>query len=181
MTRTAVVLSVFLAAACDVGSVPINSQGGVDASMGGNKDSASGDGASATCATAVNPAPDVHLHAVGGTSNQGQNCLASGCHAANSAQPFTWAGTVFAATTGAAPNPGAQIRVVAGGVTFQATTDKDGNFYSTQAVAFPGAHTNASKCPTTTPMSTILQTGNGACNSCHSRAVGATTTQINLQ
>jgi hypothetical protein len=182
MTRIVVILSVFLAAACDVGEIPLNGNGTDGGGGQGDGGGGSGDAAGNGCAAAVTPAPGIHPHAAqGNSSNQGLNCMAAGaCHGVGGAGPtFTFAGTVFAATAGAAPNAGAQVRVKFGAMTLQAITDADGNFYSTQAVTYP-ATTNATKCPTVTAMVTPLGTGNGQCNTCHNRN-GGSTAQIVLQ
>ena len=161
MTRIAVILGCFLAA-CDVGSVV---PGGKNPDGGGNG-----------CVAMTTPLTP-HQHTVGGTSNPGQNCLQANCH--NMAVPgtgatgFTFAGTLYTTAGGGTAAGGATVQVKFGGQTVMATTDSDGNFYSSSPVTFP-ANTDVTSCPTVHAMTGQLQTGNGACAStgCHTAGGG---------
>jgi hypothetical protein len=48
----------------------------------------------------------------------------------------------------------------------------NGNFYTSQAIAFP-ISVYASECPTSTPMTATIATGNGGCNKLGCHATGA--------
>ena len=169
MHRSMVLLSV-LFIGCSVGEVPINGGPGVDGG-GGNPD-----GTASACATRVTPGGR-HIHAAGGTSNQGQNCIVAGtCHGnppGGGAPIYIAAGTLFK-TGGTLPSGGAEIRLVAdaGGAVLAAKTDEDGNFSITSATnPFP-AHTIASGCPTTDAHMAggITNAAAGGCNNaaaCH--------------
>jgi hypothetical protein len=170
MIRIAVLFTFFLAA-CDVGVVPINGGNGADGNNGGGDGSGSGSGNG--CVDATTPGTP-HLHASGGTSNAGLNCLANGCHGTNPQGPqYTFAGTLYTTSDATAPKPGATVKVVVGGTEHLAVTDQDGNFYGTQAITFP-ASTNSSSCPNIMNMVTPLQAGSGGqCNQCHTKLAGA--------
>jgi hypothetical protein len=150
------VLLGLLVAGCDVGDVTHG--------MGSDANNGSG------CVNMAQPA-QAHQHAVGNTSNPGQDCMQANCHNAAvpgaGATPWTFAGTLYTSTAGTTGAPGVTVRVKFGS-TLTAVTDTDGNFYGSSAVTFP-ANTDVTSCPTVKPMTTQLQTGNGACNNsgCH--------------
>jgi hypothetical protein len=158
MTRVLVILGCLLAA-CDVGSVV----------PGGNNPDGGGNG----CVAMQSP-PSPHLHATGGTSNPGQNCMAANCHnmavPGAGATPWTYAGTLYTTAGGTTGAGGVTVRVKSGGTGTPVTaiSDSDGNFYTNAAITFP-ATADVTSCPTVKPMTTQLQTGNGACSStgCH--------------
>lgn len=164
MSRISVILVLFATAACDVGSV-VPGNGGADGSNGSN------------CVNMTTPlTPQQHLPAdqvvPGQASNQGQNCLSANCHnpaaLGSGALAFTFAGTLYTTAGGTTGAGGVTVRVKFGSTVVTATTDSDGNFYSSTAVTFP-ATTDVTSCPTVKPMVSQLQTGNGACSStgCH--------------
>jgi hypothetical protein len=180
MTRITVIVSLFFASACDVGTVLAN-QGGGGADGGG---SGSGSGGGSNCSNLVTPAPDAHTHLAGGTSNAGLACMDAGCH--NSATPgtnapvYSFAGTVYTDATGATPAAGSTVFVTAGATTKKLLADKDGNFYI-EAALFPAptntatANTQATQCPTVTPMVGALVQGGGNCSTtgaCHGGSQG---------
>ena len=137
------------------------------------------------------------MHAVGGTSNAGQNCLAANCHLNNQlgkgpdgtpAPGYQFAGTLYkAGSNPLAPYAGATIQIKLVGMTpLTAVTDKDGNF-SFMAGSLSGnftATTDATACPTVTPMITNLVSGGGAgansCNLCHTTGAGAQAPPVTL-
>jgi hypothetical protein len=180
MTRITVIVSLFFASACDVGTVLANQGGGPDG--GGGSGSGSGSGGGSNCSNLVSPAPDPHLHTAGGTSNKDQPCIASGCHGpvgtGTGAPIYSFAGTIYTDATGATPAAGATVFVTAGGTTKHLLADKDGNFYI-EAGLFPApttqmtANTQATQCPTVTPMIGVLVTAGGNCNQGGCHAAGA--------
>jgi cytochrome c553 len=102
-----------------------------------------------------------------GQHNAGQDCI--GCHNANGGVPantyFTIAGTVVDANGGGiagatvvvTDNNQAQKRLV---------TATNGNFYTTDTIAFP-VTVKVTSCPTTKKMTAQVQSSGGSCNSCH--------------
>lgn len=97
------------------------------------------------------------------TMNPGQDCMKSGCHT-----NFTAAGTVYAAGDAAAEAgvAGATVTITdKNGARIVLTSNGAGNFYTSQAIAFPGTVTIASAAGRTRPMNTAL--ARGGCNSCH--------------
>jgi hypothetical protein len=172
MTRIAVILCAFLAA-CDVGDV--SGEKPIDAMGSGKMD---GSGSGNGCVNSQTPVA-AHVHAAGGTTNAGMNCMTSGCHAAGGAGgEFKYAGTAYTQTGGTTPATGVTIRVKFGGTTSTTVTDDAGNFHSTDAITFP-ATTDITSCPTVTAMVNGLATGQGQCNSCH--VPGGTQATIGLQ
>jgi hypothetical protein len=179
-TSMRLVLSLsLLLAACSVGEV------GSTAMMGGDA------GPTNDCVTRLMPPGAKHLHAAGGTSNQGQNCIVAGCHLNNQlgtgAPGYQFAGTLYQAG-GTTPNAGAQVRIKAGTMTLTAYTDEDGNF-SFAAGSLAGAftaNTDVTACPTVTKMVTPMVGGNGgggganSCNLCHTTGAGAQAPPITL-
>ncbi|MCW5801351.1 MAG: hypothetical protein KIT31_02985 [Deltaproteobacteria bacterium] len=103
----------------------------------------------------------------------------NGCHLAGGGggPSFVFAGTLYK-NDGVTPNAGANIRVVpnGGGPALTSPTDTAGNFYiQVGQNAFP-ATTDASGCPSITPMVGKLNTASdGNCNSsgCHANPGGA--------
>lgn len=185
--RIALLLSSLVFSACTVGEVgTANNSGGTDGGTGGDG------GASASACPDRLATPDAaHMHLVGGTSNKGQNCIASGCHANNSlgtgAPGYQFAGTIYATGT-TNPSPGAVVRIVAGAMVFQKYADADGNFFfdaATLAGAFT-ATTNVCAGSTVMPMTTMLVGGSGggpganSCNLCHTTGANAQAAPISL-
>lgn len=177
-------LTTLLLAACTVGEVGTANNVGGD---GGTTDGGSKD--PNACVNRLSPADPLHMHAVGGTSNKGQNCIVAACHLASSpgtgAPGFQFAGTVYN-TGGATASAGALVRIVSGTTVLMTYTDTDGNFYFT-APALMGtftANTNVTACPTVTPMTTQLVSGGGgganSCNLCHTNGTGAQAPPITL-
>ena len=165
MTRAAAIALLVLGA-CDVGSVLVNN---------GTPDGGTG------CVNAATPGA-THLHVAGGTPNQGQICLVSGCHLAASlgagANPFAFAGTLYTTAAGTTIATGATVKVAFGTTTLTATTDADGNFTVLGTLTFP-ATSLATECPSLKPMVASLGTGGGNCNNCH--RLGGTTSPMFLQ
>jgi len=178
MTRIAVIL-LALAAACDVGSVVSNNQGGPDGSTGGTDTGGGSNGSSAgsNCeAIQTANAPDGH-------HNAGMTCLAAGCHLIGNpgagAPEYAAAGTIYKDTAGTQPYPGATVIMKVGGTTTKmiaaATGDAGpgaGNFFVAKALATPPSAamtgtTSASACPNTSAMSENLVDNGGNCNNCH--------------
>ena len=84
---------------------------------------------------------------------------------------FTLAGTLYDA--GGAAIPGGSITVKdASGATFDMVAQRNGNFYTSKAIAFP-ITVYASSCPTSLPMSGPIASGNGGCNKSGCHATGA--------
>ncbi len=99
-----------------------------------------------------------------GHHNPGQDCQGS-CHD----HGFTLAGTMFAAASGATPLAGATVTVVdAAGQTVDVVSQSNGNFYTSQAIAFPVTVT-ASVCPSIAPMLAKVTATMDGCNKggCH--------------
>src|SRR4051812_44801274 len=159
--RSAVLISFLVA--CSVGEVPGN--GAVS-----DSGTADGSGSGSDCIDRKTPATAHDHGGTPGASNAGIGCVTPNCHAAGSTGPgapeFQFAGTLYK-TGGTMPNPGATIRVKSGTMEAKAVADSAGNFYVEVGILpdmpFP-ANTFATACPTTTPMSTALGTGDGNCN-----------------
>jgi hypothetical protein len=172
MTRIAVICAIFFAA-CDVGSVATNNQGGPDGGTGG-----SDSGSAGSDCEAVNTA-----NAPNGHHNAGLSCMTVGCHlignAGAGAPEYSYAGTLYKDLQGTQPYGGATVSIVVGGQTYKmitATTgdagDGAGNFFIPAALATPStaamtATTKVSACPNTMPMATPLVDNGGNCNNCH--------------
>ncbi len=161
MTRHASISILFAFAACDLGEVP---------PVGGVTDAATGTDGSAVLACIDRGTPgQAHIHATGGTSNQGQACMGAGCHIVGGTGPLFGAmGTVYKAD-GVTPNPGAAVRISYGGMTKVAITDSDGNFTFSETlttqVTFP-SKTDASGCPTD-PVHMVTPLGTAADMNCN--------------
>jgi len=164
-------LATILLAACDVGEITgPPPPGGPDAAAAANPDGGGGgggadaqvqsgspDAAQAACKQAVNTTAS-------GRHNAGTACL--NCHGPGGGAPlWTLAGTLYASAGGGTAVAGATITVTdANGATFDMVSALNGNFWTTQTVAFP-VTVVASKCPDTVPMISTLTSGD--CNSCH--------------
>jgi hypothetical protein len=182
MTRIVVILA-FLLAACDVGSVATNNQGGPDGSTGGTDSSGSNGSNGSNC----DPVQSANLS--DGHHNAGQSCLQAGCHlignAGAGAPEYSYGGTLYRDATGASAFPGATIEVVVGGMTYKMVAQQNGNFYLPKALGNPPTaattgQTLASGCPSANhPMSGALVDNGGNCNNCH--RTGGTTSPIYLQ
>jgi len=132
-------------AACEVGSAgptgggqsPDASTGGGGGRMDGSSSSGGGpmDAPNNGCiAQQASPGDGHH--------NAGQDCM-NGCHN----HGFTIAGTVFTQAGGTTPVVGATVHIVqANGTTLNLVTMNNGNFYTSQTLAFP-LTVNASSCP----------------------------------
>ena len=187
MTRIAVILSALVfAAACDVGSVVTNNQGGPDGSVGGGGDTGGGSnvgsGSGSNCVPVSNNLPAAH-------HNAGMTCMTAGCHlignAGGGAPEFAIGGTLYRDAGGQNPYPGATITVTVGGTKHTAVSASNGNFFISTALmptppsaAMQGT-TNASACPSTTAMSGALVDNGGNCNNCHK--TGGQTSPLFLQ
>jgi hypothetical protein len=162
-------MSSLFVAACSVGEVSGN------ASDGGEMGSA--------CVDRIAPAGEAHVHTAGGGTNAGMACVVSGCHLASApgtdAPGFQFAGTLYK-PGGTMPNAGAIIRVKSSaGMEVKGYADSAGNFSISSGTLmnpFP-ATTNATACPTSTPMVGSLTTGGGNCNNavgCHGSSMPIT-------
>jgi len=162
-TMRSTFLLLTLVAGCSVGEVDIGGGGG-----GGGVDAPGGGSASLACANR-GTGGIAHIHADGGGTNAGQNCMDGvACHAAGGlGGAFTAAGTVYKADR-TTPNPGAIVRIRTGGQTLTAIADNAGTFRFAQAITYP-AETDVTACPNQVPMVTPLGAGDGACSrlGCH--------------
>jgi len=175
MTRISVIVLLF-ASACDVGTVLANQSG----DGGGG----SGSGSGSACGDLVSPAPLKHTHIAGGTSNAGMACVASGCHlegmTGTNAPAYSYAGTVYTTAAGTTPAAGSTIFITSAGTTRKLIADSDGNFFiDPLLLASPGnqitTNTQATQCPTITPMVGALVAGGGNCSAtgtCHGGSEG---------
>ncbi|HEY0482269.1 MAG TPA: hypothetical protein VGD37_32335 [Kofleriaceae bacterium] len=187
--RIVLLLTSLLFAACTVGEVGTSNNTQTD---GGTGIDGTGSGSNVNaCANRVTPADPAHLHTAGGTSNKGLNCIVAGCHLNNNlgagAPGYQFAGTVYAAGT-TNPSAGATVRIKSGTTVLTAISDADGNFHF-PAASLQGtftATTDATACPTVTPMVTQLVGGGGggaganSCNLCHTTGAGAQAPPISL-
>jgi hypothetical protein len=104
-----------------------------------------------------------------GEHNPGRPCLK--CHdgGGGEAPTFTLGGTLYSDTAGTAPVTGATIRVIdANGEEITMVSARNGNFWTSQQMAFP-VQVRASRCPDTQPMSSPVDQAGGDCNQagCH--------------
>lgn len=168
--------SLAAAAACSSGIIGGPGGGGSGSNGGGAVDAASdahgpvwidasssgsGSGSSSDCRPPVTAYGDGH-------HNTGRNCMDS-CHN----HGFTLAGTLYTTATNNTGFPGATITVQdANNQTIDVVVQANGNFYTSQAIAYP-ALVRASSCPYSTHMTATI--ANGACNSqaCHQQSGGA--------
>lgn len=103
-----------------------------------------------------------------GHHNPGTACME--CHGPGGTGPlFTAAGTAYTDALGSAPAAGASIRVRdANGQELQLITATNGNFWTSQVIAFP-ALVASSTCPNVLPMGPPVATAGANCNQggCH--------------
>lgn len=161
--------------ACEVGTVPQGgggggsggpdaggSGGGSDGSPAGNQPDAGGGNA--------NCDDQVTVGLTDGHHNAGLTCIQAGCHAPGGEGPtYTAAGTAYKGAGTATPYVGGTVHLIdANGNDIALVTQANGNFYTSQALAFP-LTTSISSCPYTLGMSAQVQTGQGSCNQagCH--------------
>jgi hypothetical protein len=140
------------------------SSGGGDGSMP-SPDASAGGGTDAAGFACRNAVPSNQLGS--GHHNPGQDCQ-QGCHN----HGFTLSGTMFTSTTSSTPVIGATVTVVdANGQTFDMVTQLNGNFYTSNSVAFP-VTVIASSCPSVQQMASTVPAGSGGCNKtgCHTTA-----------
>lgn len=172
----AVLAACLALAACNVGDTPGGSGGG----GGGNGDGGPGDGSGpmwVDAAPGQGPAADCRQPTStygNGKHNTGRNCM-DGCHN----HGFTLAGTLYTGVLNNTGYPGATITIKdSSNTTIDVVVQANGNFYTTQPIAFP-AVVMASSCPQGTKMTG--QVANGACNTaaCHAQ-VGGAAGQIHL-
>jgi hypothetical protein len=179
MTKAVLLLGALISiAACDVGVVPLTNTGG-DGGPG------SGSGIQPNVCVNRKATADItpaHTHSApvvaGNPSNQGLQCISSGCHAAGGAGgEFSFAGTLYG-SDGVTPDPGGAFVMIvgAGSSAVDANspyTDAAGNFYLGPAegdditATYP-VQVWATACPTITPMTQTVQQGQGDCFTCHS-------------
>jgi len=183
MTRITVIVSLLFASACDVGSVLAN--------VGGD---GGGSGSGSNCGNLVSPAPTAYMHKDDNTSHADRGCMdAAACHNAglglgSGAPEYSYAGTVYTDATGTTPAGGSTIFITAAGKTKKLTADSAGNFFEDpQLLAAPTTQatgtTQATQCPTITPMVGTLVSGQGNCNqggTCHGKVDGGTEGVIHL-
>lgn len=150
-----------LLAGCSVGEVPIGGTPGTDG------------GTSALVCADRGIGGIAHIHADGGGTNAGTNCMDGvACHGPGGAgSPYTAAGTVYKAG-GIEPNPGAIVRIRSGGQSYSAVADDAGTFRFTQTITFP-AETDVTACPNQVPMIQPLGAADGACSRGGCHVVGA--------
>ena len=118
----------------------------------------------ADCDNAVATYPSGH-------HNAGASCLSCHNQSQGGSGPFRLAGTLYSGATSTTPIAGATIRVTdANGVTTRLVTAANGNFWTTNTVAYP-VQVAASKCPSTTPMVSAVTSSGASCNSCHSSSM----------
>lgn len=166
-----------LAAGCTIGETPPPSGardaavatgdgGAADARSVQWVDAAPGTGNNLPCENQVIPAPN------NGNHFPGQSCFQN-CHN----HGFTVAGTLYTNATGNSAFAGATITVIdANNVTKKLVVHTNGNFYTSEAVAFP-LLTLASSCPSAVRMEASSPNGNCNANGCHQ---GGTSSQIHL-
>ncbi len=153
------------------GGTPPNNPGGPDASTGSGSGSGSGSNQMDAGVTLDAPAFACRNKVTtygSGHHNAGQNCMSS-CHD----HGFSLAGTLYSAVNGTTPQAGATITAIdANGATIDLVAQQNGNFYTTQAVAFPVSVT-ASECPTIAPMTSKVTSADGGCNKSGCHVAGA--------
>ncbi len=103
-----------------------------------------------------------------GHHNPGQPCMQ--CHKAGGTGPqFTLGGTLYDGLNSTTAIDGATLRIVnASGTEVALHSALNGNFYTTQALAFP-LTVSGSKCPDIKPMYTPVSEASADCNAagCH--------------
>jgi hypothetical protein len=128
-------------------------------------DASSGSGNTLPCENMATPPGDGHHF-------PGQSCFQA-CHN----HGFTLAGTLYTNATGNTAFKGATISITdSNNKTVKVVTNLNGNFYTTEALAFP-VLTLASACPSAVKMNVAVAMTGRACNSCH---VGGTNNQMHL-
>jgi hypothetical protein len=126
-------------------------------------DAAMGSGTNLPCKNPATPPGNGH-------HNTGKSCFQA-CHN----HGFTLAGTLYTNATGNTGFDGATITITdSNNKTIDVVTHQNGNFYTSEALAFP-VLVLASSCPSAVQMT--LASATGDCNSCH---VGATNDQMHL-
>jgi hypothetical protein len=169
-------LGVLVVSACTVGAVgtsgPPGGGAGPDASSGGADGpassidapvgSGSGSGSGNGCINQVTGAlPDGH-------HNPGQDCM-NACHN----HGFTLSGTVYASLNSNTAVVGATVVVKdANNQTIKMVSATNGNFYTSQAIAFP-LTVMATECPNVSAMSGQVAQGQGGCNKVGCHTAGA--------
>jgi len=104
-----------------------------------------------------------------GKHHPGEDCQGA-CHN----HGFTLGGTLFAAANTTTPLAGATVTVVdAAGKSIDVVSQSNGNFYTSQAIAFPVTVT-ASLCPSVAPMVTKVTATMDGCNKAGCHVAGAT-------
>lgn len=151
------------------GSGSGSGSGGIDAAIDAPKlmwvDAAPGSGNNLPCRNMATPPGDGHHF-------PGQSCFQS-CHN----HGFTLAGTLYTNATGNTAFSGANITITdANNQTINLVTNLNGNFYTTQNIAFP-ILTMASACPSAVKMTLAVAATGRACNTCHA---GGTNDQMHL-
>jgi hypothetical protein len=113
----------------------------------------------------------------------GEDCLS--CHGGvggtESAQPWSAAGTVFAATTGSKGFEGAQVQIIdAKGFSFFLRTNLAGNFYTAENLAYPIQPCLTANGRTACQQGRVEKNNGGvSCNLCHQpAALGGTAPQL---
>jgi hypothetical protein len=128
-------------------------------------DAASGSGTGLPCKNATTAPGDGH-------HNTGKNCF-DNCHN----HGFSLAGTLYTNSTGNTGFSGATITVVdSTNKEINIVTNLNGNFYTTQAMAFP-VLVMASACPSAAKMNVAVAATGRGCNTCH---IGGTGMQMHL-
>jgi len=166
-------LGVVVISACTVGIAPsggppgggtgpdASTQGGVDAPGGGMIDAPLGSGSGSGSNGCKN---QVTTGLGDGHHNPGQDCQ-NACHN----HGFTLSGTIYTSVNSNTAVTGASITVTdANGQSFDMVSQLNGNFWTSQAIAFP-ITVKASSCPAIVAMSGQVTQGNGGCNKsgCH--------------
>jgi len=167
-------LATALAGACTAGEIPPSGPGDAAVVMGDGRgdarslqwvDAAPGTSNNLPCENQATP-PDNGHH------NPGKSCFQN-CHN----HGFTLAGTLYNSVNGNSAFAGATITVIdANNQTVKLVTRQNGNFYTSQAIAFP-VLTMASSCPSAVKMNASTPHGNCNVDGCHP---GPTNQQIHL-
>ena len=174
MLRVSILAVAVLSGACETGTPPgggdmTDANGSGSATIDAPKlmwvDAAPGTGNGLPCENKVSQPPD-------GQHNPGQSCFLN-CHN----HGFTMAGTLYTNATGNSAFVGATITVIDNNnVTRKYVTRTNGNFYTSDPIAFP-ALVIASSCPSAVRMTLASSTGDCNRGGCH---VGGTNSQMHL-
>jgi hypothetical protein len=165
-------LLISLLAACTTTIDSTDPQGSPEApdagtAVGGGGGGGGGGGVDAGATTSMFPCKNLGTANGNGHHNAGQDCM-QGCHN----HGFTLSGTLYGAA-GTTALAGGTITVTdSAGKTLNLVTAQNGNFYTSQAIAFP-ITVYASACPTSMPMTASIANGNGGCNKSGCHANGA--------